>query len=380
MRRIALCATLATLAALLTATPAAADCPAAQRGPAAVQAAALAHDANALAALFDLQGMADRVSAGLPANDAQLAELRRGLEASRATLSRDMLASVKAAGMHLVEQPAAPAGHVIVRKETDTLTGGVDYLEFHMSAAGCIVDVESLMAGGGTSAGLRQTLAATLGDGNALMRMLGIAGEPLSTDVLTQLAAATRSGDPRKAIALLEAMPAAYRDSYEFMSLRIVLLSRVDVESPAYALALQDMERLHGKDERVRYMMIDRYFMSKRYAETLDAIVALQRRVGVDPKNETLRASVLSEMQRGDEAVAALRRVVEMVPTRSDAYDLLFGFAVYHERHADAVAALRLFRERLNRTLPHDVLAADPRMAGLLASPEYAAWRGKQEG
>jgi hypothetical protein len=166
-----------------------AACPAAERGGAAVKAAALAYDADAISQLFDADALAERVARGMSDDAEAQAGIRRGIEANRAQLGSGLFASLKASGMQLADQPA-PAGRIVLRKETATLTGGVDYLDFALSDDGCIADVESVMLGSSTSSVMRQMLVATLGDGNALTRVLGIASsERVSTETLQQLSA-----------------------------------------------------------------------------------------------------------------------------------------------------------------------------------------------
>ncbi|WP_374357488.1 tetratricopeptide repeat protein [Chitinimonas sp.] len=361
-------------------SPAYAACQASNRGAAAVKKAALASDANALAALMDTEKFQDRVLADLRLNTKFRNDVAKGLDAGMSKGFSSMLKTVSASGMQLVDQKAAP-GLVMLRMEGKTPGDGINYLEFELDQSGCIVDWSQLMSGSRFSALIRQVMASSIQDKTLLASLFGI--NEVDDALLSKfksLVTAMQSRELKKAVAMFDELPPQLRNSFDFTIMRIGLLAQIDAQSPNYRKALEELARNHGGEARAQFMLIDHYFLTKQYDKALAAIAALQGKVGVDEENELLRGNILAEAGRGEEAVAAMRKVVALTPDRKQSYFFLLGAALVTQRYQDVVDTMDLINTRFQLSFPHKTLQADADYAGLLASQQYKAWRKKHPG
>jgi hypothetical protein len=357
-----------------------AACSATTRGAAAVKKAALNNDASSLVALLDSDALFERVQAGVQMDEASRRDIRKGFVGNGLNTFKSLLNSISGANKQLVEQPTAPSV-AILRLESKTPGHGVGYLEFELDKAGCIVDWVELSTSARASSKMRQLLASMIQDSSVLASMFGITQlDKAQFEKVTQLQVALRSNDPQKIVSALEAMPTTVRNSYDFTMMRIGYLGQIDVKGPAYRAALDELARNYGSDPRAQGMLIDHYYFTKQYDKALTALGNLQARVGVDTENEFLRASLLAAAGRGEEAVAAMRKVIALNPDRRISYGMMMAIAVAAQRYQDALDAMNQAEVRFGLTFPHKALQSDPNYAGLLASPEYKAWRKKHPG
>ena len=181
-------------------------------------------------------------------------------------------------------------------------------------------------------------------------------------------------GNRQGAVEALEQMGPLAEASFELSVLRVGLLAS-DAESEAYRRALQTLAERFGDDERAQFMLIDHYYYTEEYEKGLASVDRMQARVGVDEETELLRGGLLKLLGRHQEAESALQRMVALAPERSEAHGVLVGYYAEVGAHGKAVAAMRSAGER-DIEFSEEVMRADPAYAGLLASAEYAAYKG----
>jgi hypothetical protein len=348
-----------------------AACPTKQRGHDEVAQAIIDRDAAAFAALIDIPAMAALVTAGLPADDQTVKELPKGLENGRMKIARGFMANI---GEEVfVEQPGA-GKRTLLRKQGKNLGSGVDYLEFKLTADGCVFDWTSMANGGAATDLMRQNILLTRDDAGILARVFGI--ERVDAQQVKQLVAlgsAIGRADQKAAVQALDGMKSLARNSYELTMLRVTMLSR-DPHADAYEQALADLAERFGDDHRTQFMLIDHYVLTRQFDRALAAIEHVQALVGKDEENELTRASILKMMGREDDAVIALRSMVQIAPERADTHGVLVANLADFGRHGEAVAAMEAATLR-NVEFSEEIMSSEPVYASLLVSPEYAEFR-----
>lgn len=350
-----------------------AACPAEDRGAAAVRQAVVALDVDRIAALIDTQTLAARVTEGMPEDDEFTRVLPAAFESARPQMARNLVTSIGIGGGKAVEQPGAGA-RALLRKQGRELGTGVDYIEFELGADGCVVDWTSLMQASQASRLMRQNMLLMRDDAGLLASLFGVSKvDTQQAAQLRALADAVRRGDHVAAVAALDGMKAMARNSFELTMLRVGMLAH-DHTSAAYREALADVAERFGEDDRTQFMLVDHYYFIQDYAKALAAVERMQDRVGPDEENELLRGGLLKLMGRHDEAVIALRSMVALAPERPDTHGVLVANLAELGLHAEAVAAMRAAEAR-DITFSEATMRSEPAYAGLLASPEYAAYR-----
>lgn len=361
--------------ALISSVPLQAACPAPERGRAAVLEAVLAGDASRLAALIDTDALVARIVRGLPADDEFRRTMPQIVEQQRVLLAERFLAGMRTFGKSLVAQTSSRRGTAVLRRQGATLGEGIDYIVFELGPEGCVVDWGSLQLGTRVSAMIRQAHLLSRDDTSLVATLFGIRQyDARQEQQMGALLVALRNQDSAAAIAALDGMKELARESFELSMLRAGLMS---VDAPGYREALEDIAQRFGDDQRTQFMLIDHHLLQEDYAAALRSVEAIQKQVGPDEENEFLRAICLQLLERPDEAVAAMRRMVEMAPSRAETHDMLTNQLVSLGRHAEAVDAMAAAALHGVEFDPA-AMRADPAYAGFLDSPEYADFLARQ--
>lgn len=366
---------MAGVTALMSSALLRAACPAPERGRAAVLDAALAGDASRLGALIDTDALVARIVRGLPAED----EFRRTMpgivEQQRTLLAERFLAGLRNFGKSVVAQVSSRRDTAVLRRQGATFGEGIDYIVFELGPEGCVVDWGSLQLGTRLFGMIRQAYLLSRDDTSLLATLFGIRQyDAQQEQQMRALLVGLRNQDSAAAIAALDGMKDLARESFELSMLRAGLMS---VDAPGYRDALEDIAQRFGDDQRTQFMLIDHHLLQEDYAAALRSVEAIQMQVGPDEENEFLRAVCLQLLERPDEAVAAMRRMVEMAPSRAETHEMLTNQLVALGRHADAVDAMAAAALRGFEFDPA-AMRADPAYAEFLDSPEYADFRAHQ--
>ena len=109
--------------------------------------------------------------------------------------------------------------------------------------------------------------------------------------------------------------------------------------------------------------------------------ISVDTAIGGDPFQDTLRAEVY--LKRGhagdlDRAAASADAAIAAEPALVEGWFARLDVEVARERWPAALTAMDAIRRRFDLQLDDARLRASPGFAGLVASPEYAAWRARQ--
>jgi predicted Zn-dependent protease len=94
-----------------------------------------------------------------------------------------------------------------------------------------------------------------------------------------------------------------------------------------YQSAIDALRRAYPNDASLDLMLLDGYFMKKRYDEALQAVDRIDRSLGGDPYLDVMRANMLLAKGDVDGAYRFATRAVEREPSLSEAQLVLDDIA-----------------------------------------------------
>ena len=137
---------------------------------------------------------------------------------------------------------------------------------------------------------------------------------------------------------------------------------------------LARLEELHGKDPAAAFMLLDHYFLSKDLDKCLQAIAAIESRVGVDGMTQMLRSSIYMTLGKHQEAVSYARKAIEVEPDMSTPYFTLAQSHVALGQFAEAVEVYTTLQEDFGYQFTKDGFAKSETFAKFVASPQFKEW------
>ncbi len=341
-----------------------------------------AGEAASAAALVDWDGVVGRATGGFGKSPevvaAREAFAARFLESIRSSggLTSQVAEAVEQGGsyrlLRMREEDRAPRA---VFRLVIPDGGGVNYhvLEFGRGADGRvrIADVFIGTAGERFSHSLRRTFvpqAAELVGADAMSEpdrrmldqaeLLGSAGELLA------------AGDPAAALAVIEALPEGSVLDQPLRLLRLAAAEQIGADK--YVRIVGELRDPRGGELSLELVSIDGFARLGEFDAALAAIDRLETAVGGDPYLNVLRAGILYQAGRLDEAAAKARKAIEEDPTLEDAYWQLTTISLDEGEFEVTVEMLTLLEERLKIGIAD--LTDIPAYAEFVESPEYAKW------
>ena len=338
-------------------------------------------EAASAAVLMDWDGIVARATGGFGRN----AEL----EAAREEFAVKFLESIRSSGgltSQLTEAVQQGGSYRLLRMREENGQpralfrlvipdgGGVNYhsLEFSRGADGRgrvrIADVFIGTAGERFSQSLRRTfvpqaaaIVGAVGLSESDRRMLD------QGEVLRSAGELLAAGDPAAALAVIEAVPEGVELDQPLRLVALAAAEQVGVEE--YTRVVGDLRMGEGSIELV---VIDGFSRLGEYGAALDSIDRLETVIWGDPYLNVLRAGILYQAGRPEEAAAAARKAIADDPTLEDAYWQLTTISLDQSNFAVTVEMLTLLEQRLNVAIAD--LTEIPEYAAFVQSPEYAAW------
>lgn len=230
-----------------------------------------------------------------------------------------------------------------------------------------IVDVYSHNNGTWISIELAETASAPLADKS-----------PSAATILT-VNKLEDAGKHAEALATLDTLPSATRQSKSIQSLRVAIAGRVGVD--AYKQALEERTRLFPDNKPTPLVAMNTAFMRGDHAEALAQMDVLDANVGGDPFLDTFRAAIIAQRNGpGDleKASTYAERAVRANPDLAMPLTIKLSVAAARRQWSVALAALDGMKRDFSIVLTEDQLRAIPPVAPLLDTPEYATWRQQQ--
>ena len=168
--------------------------------------------------------------------------------------------------------------------------------------------------------------------------------------------------------------------SEELKRHRLVVLGGVQMTKRARArrqlrTALIALDQYYADEPLYSNLLLDHYFPSRRYDEAKAALLRLNARLDVEDSAHEARLSA-AELVRGNAelALAHADRALELEPGLELAWWSALRAHAALADYAGSIEALERLSADFGHTLEREALARDRGLAGLVASPEFAAW------
>ena len=180
--------------------------------------------------------------------------------------------------------------------------GGVNYNELILTrdAAGFVraSDIYAYANGEFFSDTVRGMFLSTLNaEPNLIERLLGRNSEMVETaGYYRELTEKSLAGKNEEVVDLVKRLPPRLRKERQVLVMYVSASSRLDAGQ--YQSALDEMRATYPNEPGLDLMLIDGYYVMKKYDDALDAIDRLDRAVEGDPYLDTWRASIF--LQKGD--------------------------------------------------------------------------------
>jgi hypothetical protein len=188
-----------------------------------------------------------------------------------------------------------------------------------------------------------------------------------------------KDGKPADALALIDQMPASFRDT------RSILLFRVgvahEVSDDAYLQALDELAAKFPDDPSLALAMVDGAILRKDYDAALHYTQVVDAAIGHDAWQDAIRAIILT--RRGTpadliEAARLSRTACDEEPTLAKPWWSRLDVDLARQDFSDALDTMDQLSQRFGAPFTDAALRTEASYAGLLATPEYAAWQAKR--
>ncbi len=132
----------------------------------------------------------------------------------------------------------------------------------------------------------------------------------------------------------------------------------------------------HYPDEPLyALMLLDYYFPTRRYDDALNALLSLERRLGVDDSAMKARLSAATLiLGQTEDALAYAQQANTLEPELELGWWSLLRASVAAEQYQQSTLALSRLEDEFGHRLDRAAFEKDPAFGRFLASPEFSAW------
>lgn len=339
--------------------------------------------ADALASMLDLGELGARVAANVYENEKGRSDFVRGFmkSAQAKTLVNDFFGALDRS-----PESAAKFMKVVTRGSEnrplvrfDYGDSGFEYIEFVVRPDGKggarIIDWAPLSGGELYSEVIgRMARILTEPAPGLIQTLLGMPQiDQATVNRMKAIAELRRKGDLRGAYQEMEKLPAAIADS------RVMLVQRASLASESgddegYRKMLARLEQLHGSDPAAAFMLLDHYFFAKNLDKCLQAITAIESRVGADGMTQMLRANIYMTLGKSQEAVTYARKAIDAEPDMTDPYFTLAQSHVALGQFGEAIEVYTTLQDDFGYQFTKENFAQDATFAKFIDSPQFKQW------
>jgi len=143
-----------------------------------------------------------------------------------------------------------------------------------------------------------------------------------------------------------------------------------------YHQALANLEHYYRDDPSMTFLLIDYYFLEKRFDKVISATDQLMKSFGVDDASlYTIKANALAGQGKYGEAVIQAEHATSSEPDYEIGYWSLLSASSKARNYAKAVETAQALEKRFSYNLGPEALSKDATFAPLIQSAEYKKWR-----
>jgi tetratricopeptide (TPR) repeat protein len=180
---------------------------------------------------------------------------------------------------------------------------------------------------------------------------------------------AIRAGNDAQAIGIYKSLPTELREQKTVL---VVHLKAAQSDDAEYSAALATYRRLYPTDPGVDFLSIDYHVLKKNYDEAIRCVDKVDMVVGGDPFLLTVRANVLAEAGRFEQARTASEKAIEQEPELKEGYWSRISVALKEKNHADTLKWLKRVVEKTSVEIAD--LTTEDDYADFVKSPQHEEW------
>jgi tetratricopeptide (TPR) repeat protein len=256
-------------------------------------------------------------------------------------------------------------------------SSGVVYHELALAATAAgrlvITDIYVLNTGEWISATFRRGLLAMAqqAQSGALDKLSGWENDFVKNlDNLQAIRLLMKAGKFAEALKSWLELPESLRRDKNLLMMRLQIAHELGERQ--YLSAINDFQKAFPDDPSLHLSLIDGCLFMKKYAEAQAAIDRVDKAVGGDPYLNVLRAGVLIEQQKFDEAKVFAQKTADAEPTLIDGHFTLLTIALAQQDHKETARLLRKLEKEFEMIFG-DLTEADA-YRHFVQSKDYADW------
>ncbi len=238
-----------------------------------------------------------------------------------------------------------------------------------------IVDWTDFLQGEKFSDGLGETLIMAAPSDPAVRKLLDFKNaRPRHIFQMAQLLKAARDHDVDRYFEILESL------DEQMQGQRIAVVTTVHLTKQVrkrrkLRTALIAVAKYFPEEPLYSLMLLDYYFPARRYEDALQALLRLEKRLGVEDGAMKARLSAAALVaDKLEDAASFAERAVTLEPGLELGWWSTLQASTVQSRFDTAIKALGVLEKQFGRTLDAEALQKDKRFTALLESPEYEAW------
>jgi tetratricopeptide (TPR) repeat protein len=269
-------------------------------------------------------------------------------------------------------------GHALVRMDFGEF--GLGYMDIQLSRTNSgeikIIDWFNYATGQLYTETLRQYIATISPTPTLLGKVYDITtNRKENADALLELMTMYIQGENEKAVRKFLTLDEELRKS-RLLNVIAYQSTSVPDDMESYHKVLKNIERYFNTDESMSYLLLDYYYLEGDYEKAMKAVDRVQSTFGVEDAGIlALKANVLVEMGKVEEAVAHARRAIEIEPEYEYSYLALLVAQVEQKQYGQAVSTADMLEKRFYYDFNPQVLSDYEDFAGFAESAEYRNWR-----
>jgi tetratricopeptide (TPR) repeat protein len=341
-----------------------------------IAAAISAEDLNTFIGAFDFDAMISRALEGLPDAESMPANMRKGLRDGFAKSLRETASQVERATFIRFEGKTGET-QILLRVEFDEES--FNYWFFTVAYAGSsnpkIVDFLPMGKGENASVSLRRLFLPILADANKsfLAKLTGEQSEFMKhKDDYMAFYKLANEKKHAAALAMYARLPASMQQDRSSQVIRLTAASHVSAEK--FTEAVQQYGKLFPNDSSLAYYKYHAHQEKEEYSEMLKDIDEMDKAFGPDTFFFLLRAKVLAEMNKPDEAIAMVQKALSNRRTLEAEGSLYLVLLAQASRFDDLGRFLREL-ERDNDDLEmYSIIHDNEEFKGFFKSEAFRKW------
>lgn len=147
-----------------------------------------------------------------------------------------------------------------------------------------------------------------------------------------------------------------------------------------YHKALTNLEHYYRDDPSMAFMLIDYYFLEKKFDRVISSTEQLMKSFGVeDAALYAIKSNALMAKGNYSDAASQAERAISIEPEYENSYWSLLSASSKAKNFAKAVEAAKELEKRFSYQLGPEALSKDSTYAALIQSAEYKKWRSSRK-